>query len=455
MVLQLIPQKHLFISCLIIFALLFSLMGCNQADLAEDEQVIINEASEEEPEKQIIEDSVSETDSPEVKKEKEIVTISWQDGLYTGKLKDGLPHGMGVWEKSNGERYEGYWKKGYKNHTGNYSWPNGGEITGTWLDGILVSGEIVRESAGIENYAGGVADGKPHGFGIRNLSEGTSNTERSYLGDWVNGIRHGWGIEVIGHWERYEGEWGNDLQNGFGKRVFFQGANKQYAEYEGEWRNGYPHGPGSFSFIERYAIKGKWIFGKLIEDQSEIDLATIESHLDEKVKLEIQKLRSNEFYYQPHFNDLGLVIEAIIVKYGIPSKIYNSPFGPTEVVDLIYDDLGYRFTVNTEAWVVDELSCYKDAELLGIKVGMTFEQIESRLGKADFEGFCPVGSGQTLYYIFGEYPDGMSKGEAFRDRLYEVAAYFHEPLDNCKLTESRATISTGLLWNTFFNVRMN
>jgi hypothetical protein len=103
---------------------------------------------------------------------------------------------------------------------------------------------------------------------------------------------------------------------------------------------------------------------------------------------------------------------------------------------------------------VYELSCSKDAELLGIKVGMTFDQIENQLGKADLEDFSPVGMGQTLYYIFGEYPDGMSKGDAFHDRLYEVAAYFHEPLDNGLLTESRATNSAGLLWNTFFNVRM-
>jgi len=39
-------------------------------------------------------------------------TIPWADGLYTGELKNGIPHGQGMWSNENGEIIQGRWEFG-------------------------------------------------------------------------------------------------------------------------------------------------------------------------------------------------------------------------------------------------------------------------------------------------------------------------------------------------------
>ena len=40
------------------------------------------------------------------------LTIEYQNGIYTGEVKDGVPHGHGTLKISDSETFEGYWQEG-------------------------------------------------------------------------------------------------------------------------------------------------------------------------------------------------------------------------------------------------------------------------------------------------------------------------------------------------------
>lgn len=48
-------------------------------------------------------------------------TIELKEGIYTGELKDGLPHGSGKLQLSDTRTFEGQWKEGKRHGTGHYS----------------------------------------------------------------------------------------------------------------------------------------------------------------------------------------------------------------------------------------------------------------------------------------------------------------------------------------------
>ena len=39
-------------------------------------------------------------------------TITYVGGVYTGEIKDGLPHGKGTMTYPDGSKHEGIWKNG-------------------------------------------------------------------------------------------------------------------------------------------------------------------------------------------------------------------------------------------------------------------------------------------------------------------------------------------------------
>ena len=49
------------------------------------------------------------------------MTIEYQNGIYTGEVKDGLPHGKGTLKISDSETFEGYWQEGKRQGVGHYS----------------------------------------------------------------------------------------------------------------------------------------------------------------------------------------------------------------------------------------------------------------------------------------------------------------------------------------------
>ena len=69
---------------------------------------------------------------------------------YEGEWKDGVFHGIGMYNFRSGDKYEGAWKDGKEDGLGSYIWLSGQKYVGEWKDGkedgqgiyTLVSGEI-------------------------------------------------------------------------------------------------------------------------------------------------------------------------------------------------------------------------------------------------------------------------------------------------------------------------
>jgi len=75
-------------------------------------------------------------------------TIEYKNGIYTGEVKDGLPHGNGILKIDNDRSFNGHWKEGKRHGAGHYSHISSHEYDGlettlvyhqfgNWTDDIL------------------------------------------------------------------------------------------------------------------------------------------------------------------------------------------------------------------------------------------------------------------------------------------------------------------------------
>ena len=109
----------------------------------------------------------------------------------------------------------------------------------------------------VKEYVGELVNGKRHGRGTGTLTDG-----KKYFGEWAHGSRHGQGITTWPDGQQYVGEWSGDLATGnailskpdgstyvgqfvdsqrygYGIQTFPSGA-----KYIGEWKDDFPEGPG-------------------------------------------------------------------------------------------------------------------------------------------------------------------------------------------------------------------
>uniref|UniRef100_K1Q0T3 Phosphatidylinositol-4-phosphate 5-kinase 5 n=1 Tax=Magallana gigas TaxID=29159 RepID=K1Q0T3_MAGGI len=59
------------------------------------------------------------------------------EGEYTGHVKEGKMHGVGICEYTDGSRYQGDWKAGLKNGSGTHSFASGDQYEGEWENGWM------------------------------------------------------------------------------------------------------------------------------------------------------------------------------------------------------------------------------------------------------------------------------------------------------------------------------
>lgn len=124
-------------------------------------------------------------------------------GSYSGGSDQGRAHGHGVCSGPNNEgEYAGAWQGGFET-SGVYSWPNGSEFAGQWMQG------------------------KRHGLGVERRGRWT------YRGEWTQGtmgrygVRHGPDNSVA----KYEGTWTTGLQDGYGRETYSDGGNFNRIHY--------------------------------------------------------------------------------------------------------------------------------------------------------------------------------------------------------------------------------
>ncbi len=147
-----------------------------------------------------------------------------------------------------------------------------------------------------------------------------------------------------------------------------------------------------------------------VEDQEEVVL-------DER-REELEEMKDKDFYKDSLLNHLGWTKEEVIKKHGEPDEI-ESHYLDGE--GFHYNDLSTMFIFAGEEEVVNNLYLYPGAEILGIRVGMIAEEIESVLGEPRSKGFDPAYGKYTMTYFLGEQGEGLGELELWIDMEDEEA----------------------------------
>nr|XP_030140881.3 radial spoke head 10 homolog B isoform X3 [Taeniopygia guttata] len=168
---------------------------------------------------------------------------TWNDGsVYEGSIQDGLRHGYGVFRSGTHPiSYIGYWCNG-KRHG---------------------KGEIYYDQEHTSWYSGDWVNNVREGWGFRRYRSGNT-----YDGQWKKNLRHGCGKMIwLTDDQEYEGQWQCGLQHGSGMHTWFLKKMElsQYPlrnEYVGDFVNGERHGHGTFLYADGAMYSGEWVHNK-------------------------------------------------------------------------------------------------------------------------------------------------------------------------------------------------
>ncbi|XP_039629813.1 radial spoke head 10 homolog B isoform X4 [Polypterus senegalus] len=194
---------------------------------------------------------------------------SWLDGsIYDGEVKDGMRHGLGTYTGGiKPVSYIGNWVCGKRHGKGTMYYNR--EKT-SWYQGDWVNN--IKEGWGTRRYqSGSIYEGQWQN-NVRH-GEGTMKwlaTHDQYSGQWDNGIQHGQGTHM---WflvrtpdslypmrNAYVGEFVQGLRHGFGKFYYANGT-----LYDGEWRYNKKHGQGKFVFKNGRLFEGEFVEDRMLE----------------------------------------------------------------------------------------------------------------------------------------------------------------------------------------------
>lgn len=153
-------------------------------------------------------------------------------------------------------------KKGVRQHV----FADGSHYVGEWIEGKRHGYGVYTDKNG-DIYTGTFVGNKPHGKGIFNYHNGNR-----FEGSWKTGVRDGRGKYTYVHLEKgleefYEGDYKNDVRDGYGVYTYANGDQE-----EGMWVNGQPH--GDHEYFEKEESSGgtmetplrntrKWNHGRL------------------------------------------------------------------------------------------------------------------------------------------------------------------------------------------------
>ncbi|CAF4030698.1 unnamed protein product [Adineta steineri] len=179
-----------------------------------------------------------------------IHTDQW-DNRYEGEMKDGIEHGKGHMEYTNGDKYTGIYVEGNITGQGVYIFANGNRYEGQWKDNKKHGkGQMVYASG--EKYTGDYVDNKRTGHGIFIFANGSQ-----YEGQWKDNKMHGKGQMDFVSGEKYAGDYVDNKRIGQGVYIYANGN-----RYEGQWRDNKMHGKGQMTFVNGDKYTGDWIEDK-------------------------------------------------------------------------------------------------------------------------------------------------------------------------------------------------
>lgn len=250
--------------------------------------------------------------------EKDVVTMEYENGEYTGEVVGEIPHGQGKLAYPDGSYYEGEWENGCPHGLGKAKcYDDDGEYMG-YFEGEFVNGDFKHGKWRERNsdYEGDFVDGLFDGYGVKKWD----CSLHYYEGQWKQGLYHGKGIccDYDGTWD---GEWKDGHINGsvtltskdgwvfVGEAVeSFEIKGKGTMTFEngdvyvGEVASSYDslnslrmHGEGTYTCKDGSVYKGKFVWGRRKEVvDAEIRAKKEEERRQEEARLEAERREAEE-----------------------------------------------------------------------------------------------------------------------------------------------------------------
>ena len=141
----------------------------------------------------------------------------FEGGRYTGYIEHKLQEGEGRVEYSNGDIFDGCWKKGKREGQGTLKKSNGTMYVGMWKLGELHGPGIIFKRKG-EKFEGEFIYGELNGTVTHRDCQGNI-----YIGEYKNENYSGYGVMSYADGNVYNGEWNNGLYHGEGEFIFKDG----------------------------------------------------------------------------------------------------------------------------------------------------------------------------------------------------------------------------------------
>jgi len=148
---------------------------------------------------------------------------------YEGEFRQGEKHGKGRTALANGDFYEGSFACGQEHGSGVKKFRDGRSFEGQFMHGEMAHGEMIYKDG--STYIGGWMNGMRHGRGTSMFSDNSV-----YVGAFRLGRFSGFGKMLWMDGGYYEGEWEDGEMNGYGKEILPNGN----LRHEGQWSNGLP-----------------------------------------------------------------------------------------------------------------------------------------------------------------------------------------------------------------------
>ncbi len=141
-----------------------------------------------------------------------------------------------------------------------------------------------------------------------------------------------------------------------------------------------------------------------------------ESGITLERKEELRDMKDKDFYKDNVLNYLGWTKNEIELKNGKPDEVSPHYLGGDEYY---YDKIKTTFVFSGEEGVVNNFFLHPEAKILGIEVGMTFNEIKEVLGEPKEEGFSEYDGEYIMIYIFGDVVRGEGELELWINKEKE------------------------------------
>lgn len=178
------------------------------------------------------------------------------DGIFTGQIRNGLPHGRGTIQYRDNDasgrfNYTGDFVLGALSGTGTMVWRNGASYTGT-IRNNLMEGEGVYSWPNGDRYVGQYSNGRRNGIGEMEYGDGDA-----YRGSWRDGKYHGQGRYEWANGNVYQGDWEDGVAMGHGEFEYGSGS-RQGERYSGAFNRGVKHGYGTYYYPNGQSFVGEY-----------------------------------------------------------------------------------------------------------------------------------------------------------------------------------------------------